>query len=128
MKSKKLVILAMIVIMLIAMQVSVFASNGTVVVTGNNGTSDSGTVQIPTLNQSTTTGTTGTTTIPSVQSTTITTPTPTPTPTSTQNSTYTKTNLPKTGIDYTALLVIVVCVISGVYAFIKIRDYNQIKY
>ena len=111
--------------MLIAMQVSVFASNGTVVVTGN-GSSDSGTVQIPTLNQSTTT-TTVTTTIPSVQ--TISTPTPTPTPTaSSQNSTYTQNNLPKTGIDYTALFVIAACVISGVYAFIKVRDYNQIKY
>lgn len=48
--------------------------------------------------------------------------------TKTTGSDYTKENLPKTGIDYSALFIIVVCVISGVYAYIKIRDYNQIKY
>lgn len=49
---------------------------------------------------------------------------------------YTKTmgsgasgdGLPKTGIDYSALFIIAVCTISGVYAYIKIRDYNQIQY
>ena len=47
---------------------------------------------------------------------------------------YTKTtgtadsNLPKTGIDYTALIIIAVCAISGMYAYLKIRDYNTIQY
>lgn len=48
--------------------------------------------------------------------------------TKTTGSDYTKGNLPKTGIDYSALIILVICVISGVYAYIKIRDYNQIKY
>ena len=47
---------------------------------------------------------------------------------------YTKTtgtangNLPKTGVDYTALIIMAVCAISGVYAYLKIRDYNTIQY
>lgn len=47
---------------------------------------------------------------------------------------YTKTtgtaenNLPKTGIDYTALIIMAVCAISGMYAYLKIRDYNTIQY
>lgn len=44
------------------------------------------------------------------------------------NSTYTNTNLPSAGLDYSVLFVIAACVISGVYAYIKIRDYNEIKY
>ena len=47
---------------------------------------------------------------------------------------YTKTtgtadsNLPKTGIDYTALIIMAVCAISGMYAYLQIRDYNTIQY
>lgn len=37
-------------------------------------------------------------------------------------------NLPKAGIDYSVLFVIVACIASGIYAYIKIRDYNNIKY
>ena len=37
-------------------------------------------------------------------------------------------NLPKTGIDYTALIIMAVCAISGMYAYLKIRDYNTIQY
>lgn len=44
------------------------------------------------------------------------------------SSNYTNTSLPKAGVDYSVLFVIVACVISGVYAYIKIRDYNNIKY
>lgn len=45
--------------------------------------------------------------------------------------TYAKTsgdNLPQTGLDYSALIIMAVCVISGVYAYVRIREYNQIQY
>ena len=44
---------------------------------------------------------------------------------------YAKTagdDLPQTGLDYTALIIMAVCVISGVYAYVRIREYNQIQY
>lgn len=37
-------------------------------------------------------------------------------------------NLPKAGVDYSVLFVIVACIASGIYAYVKIRDYNNIKY
>ena len=39
-----------------------------------------------------------------------------------------ESNLTKTGIDYTALIIMAVCAISGMYAYLKIRDYNTIQY
>ena len=43
-------------------------------------------------------------------------------------SVYNNTNLPKTGVDYSIIFIILACGACGVYAYIKIRDYNNIKY
>lgn len=42
-------------------------------------------------------------------------------------STYTNTDLPKTGVeDYPIMILMAVCVIAAVYAYFKIRNYNSL--
>lgn len=118
-KFKKLFIIAMLFMVLMSMQSVVLASN-TIVITGN---STNNLQTIPTTNQNSSSN------VPTVNS--LQTNTANQigtTPTTNTNSSYTNESLPKTGIDYSALFIIVICVVSGVYAYIKIRDYNQIKY
>lgn len=110
---KKLLIVVLAVMLIVAMQTGVKAT-GPIVITGNTTTN---TIQ----------------TIPTINSITSTTNNVQNTPTNTANTanttgTTTSTNLPNAGLDYSILFVIVACVISGVYAYIKIRDYNNIKY
>ena len=123
---KKTFVIAMILMLLTFMSSSVFATN-TIVITGNNTTTGSGLQTIPTTNSTNNNTTSGTiTTIPTTNNTATTNNTVT-----TSNSTgtgSTSSNLPKTGIDYSALFLLAVCAVSGVYAYVKIRDYDQIKY
>lgn len=117
--SKKLFIIAVVFMVLMLVQSSVLATN-TIVITGNT----TNNIQtIPTTNQN---ANTNVPTVNSLQN--NSTQNTIVTSTNNNNSTYTNQNLPKTGVDYSALFIIAVCVISGVYAYIKIRDYNQIKY
>ena len=44
------------------------------------------------------------------------------------NTTTKSTNLPKTGADYSVLFVIALFAVVAVYAYAKIRKYNNIKY
>ena len=117
--SKKLFIIAVVFMVLMLVQSSVLATN-TIVITGNT----TNNIQtIPTTNQN---ANTNVPTVNSLQN--NSTQDTIVTSTNNNNSTYTNQNLPKTGVDYSALFIIAICVISGVYAYIKIRDYNQIKY
>ena len=111
---KKLLIGILAVMLIMIMQTGVMAS-APIVITGNTTTTNS--IQ----------------TIPTINSITTTTNTTQNTTTNTANTvntlgTTTNTNLPNAGLDYSILFVIVACVISGVYAYIKIKDYNNIKY
>lgn len=67
---------------------------------------------------------------------------PSPSPSSSNVSTYgnggttgtttgtsnTSTNLPKTGVDYSIIFIILLCCGCAVFAYKKIRDYSNIKY
>lgn len=47
--------------------------------------------------------------------------------TKTNISTYTNTDLPKTGVeDYPIIILMAVCVIAAIYAYFKIRNYNSL--
>ena len=42
-------------------------------------------------------------------------------------STYTNSDLPKTGVeDYPIMILITVCVIAAIYAYIKVKNYNNL--
>jgi len=42
-------------------------------------------------------------------------------------STYTNSDLPKTGVeDYPLVILMAVCVIAAIYAYIKVRNYNSL--
>ena len=108
---KKLLIVVLAVMLIMVMQTGVMAS-APIVITGNT---TNGIQTIPTINSITTTNPTQNTTTNTVN-------------TVNTTGTTTNTNLPEAGLDYSILFVIVACVVSGVYAYIKIRYYNNIKY
>ena len=139
-KKMKKVLISALLLTVMGMSSSVFAT-GTQTIT--SGTTTSGTPQqIPTLSSGTgsSSGTTTTTTptntntnttnpIGTLNSTTNTnTNTNTNTTTNTNSSVYNNTSLPKTGVDYSILLIMLACAVCAIYAYIKIRNYNNIKY
>ena len=119
---KKIFIIA-VLLTVVGMSSSVFATSPQQIPTLNsnaNGTST--TNPISTINNTITPVTTNTNT-----NKTNTTNTNTAN-TNTNSSVYNNTSLPKTGVDYSIIFIILACVVCAVYAFIKIRDYNNIKY
>ena len=119
---KKIFIIA-VLLTVVGMSSSVFATSPQQIPTLNsnaNGTST--TNPISTINNTITPVTTNTNT-----TNTNTTNTNTAN-TNTNSSVYNNTRLPKTGVDYSIIFIILACVVCAVYAFIKIRDYNNIKY
>ena len=119
---KKIFIIA-VLLTVVGMSSSVFATSPQQIPTLNsnaNGTST--TNPISTINNTITPVTTNTNT-----NKTNTTNTNTAN-TNTNSSVYNNTSLPKTGVDYSIIFIILACVLCAVYAFIKIRDYNNIKY
>lgn len=113
---KKLLIVVLAIALIALIQSPVLATTPTIITNTNSGTTSSGLNTIPTVN-SLTSGTNTTNTVSNTVKN-----------TNTNTSTYTSSNLPKAGLDYSALLLIIACVGSGIYAYIKIRDYNNIKY
>ena len=140
-KKMKKVLISALLLTVMGMSSSVFAT-GTQTIT--SGTTTSGTPQqIPTLSSGTgsSSGTTTTTTptntntnttnpIGTLNSTTNTNTNTktTNTNTNTNSSVYNNTSLPKTGVDYSILLIMLACAVCAIYAYIKIRNYNNIKY
>ena len=142
-KKMKKVLISALLLTVMGMSSSVFAT-GTQTIT--SGTTTSGTPQqIPTLSSGTgsSSGTT-TTTTPTNTNTNTNTTNPigtlnsttntntntknTNTNTNTNSSVYNNTSLPKTGVDYSILLIMLACAVCAIYAYIKIRNYNNIKY
>ena len=125
---KRLLIIT--IMMVIGMGTTVLATNITPIV--NTSTPTNATTSITpltssggTINVAPTTSTTGTiSTAPTTSTITATTPTPTPKPSAV--SSY-NSNLPKTGIDYSIVFVMLASVICALFAYKKIREYN-IKY
>ena len=130
-KLKKIFIIA-VLLTVVGMSSSVFATSTQTISSGTTST----TQQIPTLNSSAggTTGTSTTNPISTINNTTTPVTTNTNTTntntanTNTNSSVYNNTSLPKTGVDYSIIFIILACVACAVYAYIKIRDYNNIKY
>ena len=124
---KKLLVIMLAVILLVLIQAPVQATSP--ILTNNSAGTGNGIQNIPTINQpSNNTAniankTNNVTNVPSINNG-IKNNT-----SNTNKSNYTNTSsLPKAGVDYSVLFVIVACVASGIYAYIKIRDYNNIKY
>lgn len=116
---KKLLVLMLAVVLLGIMQLPVKATSP--ILTNATSNTASNTIQtIPSINNSNTANNTTNTTNNIANKTNTT--------NNTNNSNYSKSNLPHAGIDYSVLFVIAACVILGVYAYIKIRDYNDINY
>ena len=119
---KKIFIIA-VLLTVVGMSSSVFATSPQQIPTLNsnaNGTST--TNPISTINNTITPVTTNTNTTKTNTTNTNT------ANTNTNSSVYNNTSLPKTGVDYSIIFIILACVVCAVYAFIKIRDYNNIKY
>lgn len=119
-KLKKIFIIA-VLLTVVGMSSSVFATSTQQIPTLNsnaNGTST--TNPISTINNTITPVTTNTNTTNTTNTNTAN--------TNTNSSVYNNTSLPKTGVDYSIIFIILACVACAVYAFIKIRDYNNIKY
>ena len=124
---KKLLVIMLAVILLVLIQAPVQATSP--IPTNNSAGTGNGIQNIPTINQpsnntaNTANTTNNVTNVPSINNG-IKNNT-----SNTNKSNYTNTSsLPKAGVDYSVLFVIVACVASGIYAYIKIRDYNNIKY
>lgn len=121
---KKLLVIMLAVILLVLIQAPVQATSP--IFTNNSAGTGNGIQNIPTINQpsnNTANTTNNVTNVPSINNG-IKNNT-----SNTNKSNYTNTSsLPKAGVDYSVLFVIVACVASGIYAYIKIRDYNNIKY
>lgn len=121
---KKLLVIMLAVILLVLIQAPVQATSP--ILTNNSAGTGNGIQNIPTINQpsnNTANTANNVTNVPSINNG-IKNNT-----SNTNKSNYTNTSsLPKAGVDYSVLFVIVACVASGIYAYIKIRDYNNIKY
>lgn len=117
-KSKKILILIMMVIILMGLSYNVMAANSlNLQITSPNSTTNT-----------TTNATTNTTTNSTTNTTSnISAPITNTQQTNTEGSVYKNNNLPQTGIteDYSMIALIIVCVISAIYAFKKIREYNE---
>lgn len=129
-KSFKKLFISLVAIATIGMMPSVvFATSGTgggsPVPTLPNTTS-------PTPTTTTPSGNTGLTPISGPSGGNLTSPTNTNTSNSTNTnkntSVYNNSNLPKTGVDYSILLIIVACVVFAIFAYKKIQEYNDIQY
>ena len=121
---KKLLVIMLGVILLVLIQAPVQATSP--ILTNNSAGTGNGIQNIPTINQpsnNTANTANNVTNVPSINNG-IKNNT-----SNTNKSNYTNTSsLPKAGVDYSVLFVIVACVASGIYAYIKKRDYNNIKY
>ena len=115
---KKVVVLLVIVLLLVGISVQVNAENGLMdlnnFISSNSVTND-------------TTNTTGTNTTTNTTNTTNTTGGTVIQPTSNRTTNGVGNNLPQTGVteDITVAFFIVVCAISAIYAYKKIRDYKS---
>ena len=132
-KSRSLKLLLISVVMMVCMSMSsmVFATNSVPTLSDPNATSGNATNSIPTIGGNTTTnGTNTSVSAPSLTTgnTNANTNKSNTNMTVYNNATTKSTNLPKTGADYSVLFVIALFAVVAVYAYAKIRKYNNIKY
>ncbi len=131
-KSRSLKLLLISVVMMVCMSSMVFATNSVPTLSDPNTTSGSTTNSIPTIggNTTTTNGTNTSVSAPSLTTgnTNANTNKSNTNMTVYNNTTTKSTNLPKTGADYSVLFVIALFAVVAVYAYAKIRKYNNIKY
>lgn len=113
MKNKSMVLVGIIIALIIMLFSNVVFADATIIIGGNTtqNTQTENTVQNTTANT-----TTNTTQIPST----------TTNVSTTTNRVNTTEKLPQTGVTdgYVVAILVVVCAISAIYAYRKIRDYN----
>lgn len=129
-KNLRLLLITILMVTLVCMSSSVFATNGVPTI-GNVNNSTSGTNGIPSIgniNNGTTNNTNTQIVAPSLNTSNNTNNTTNNTNRNNSNSSVYDSNLPKTGIDYSVLFIIGIFAIVAVYAYIKIRKYNNVKY
>ena len=114
MKNKSMVLIGIIIALIIMLFSNVVFADATIIIGGNStqNTQTENTVQNTTTN---TVNPTNTTQIPSTTAN-----------VSTTNRVNTTQKLPQTGVTdgYVVAILVVVCAISAIYAYRKIRDYN----
>ena len=127
-KSLRLLLITILMITLVCMSSSVFATNGVPTI-GNVNNSTGGTNGIPSIGNINN-GTNNTQIVaPSLNtSSNNTNNTANNTNRNNSNSSVYDSNLPKTGVDYSVLFIIGIFAIVAIYAYIKIRKYNNVKY
>ena len=127
-KSLRLLLLTILMITLVCMSSSVFATNGVPTI-GNVNNSTGGTNGIPSIGNINN-GTNNTQIVAPALNTSSnnTNNTANNTNRNNSNSSVYDSNLPKTGVDYSVLFIIGIFAIVAIYAYIKIRKYNNVKY
>lgn len=130
-KSLRLLLITILMVTLISMSSAVFATNGIPTI-GNTNTNTSGTNGIPTIgNVNTNTNGSNTQVVAPILNTSNSTNNTNNKNNSNRNSSNSSvydSNLPSTGIDYSVLFIIGIFAIVAIYAYIKIRKYNNVKY
>lgn len=127
-KSLRLLLITILMITLVCMSSSVFATNGVPTI-GNVNNSTGGTNGIPSIGNINN-GTNNTQIVAPALNTSSnnTNNTANNTNRNNSNSSVYDSNLPKTGVDYSVLFIIGIFAIVAIYAYIKIRKYNNVKY
>ena len=127
-KSLRLLLITILMITLVCMSSSVFATNGVPTI-GNVNNSTGGTNGIPSIGNINN-GTNNTQIVAPALNTSSnnTNNTANNTNINNSNSSVYDSNLPKTGVDYSVLFIIGIFAIVAIYAYIKIRKYNNVKY
>ena len=119
-KSKKMLIVIMVVVILMMVGNRVMAANAlNLQITSPNSTTNAPSTNATDTNSTSTnsTNTAGNISAPVTNQ---------QQSTNTQGSVYKNDNLPQTGIteDYTMIILVIICIVSAVYAFKKIREYK----
>ena len=127
-KSLRLLLITILMITLVCMSSSVFATNGVPTI-GNVNNSTGGTNGIPSIGNINN-GTNNTQIVAPALNTSSnnTNNTANNTNRNNSNSSVYDSNLPKTGVDYSVLFIIGIFAIVAIYAYIKIRKYNNVRY
>ena len=126
-KNLRLLLITILMVTLICMSGSVFATNGLPTI-GNVNTNTGSTNGIPSIGNINN-GTNNTQFVaPALNTSNSNSNNTNNSNRNNSNSSVYDSNLPKTGVDYSVLFIIGIFVIVAIYAYMKIRKYNNVKY
>ncbi len=126
-KNLRLLLITILMVTLICMSGSVFATNGLPTI-GNVNTNTGSTNGIPSIGNINN-GTNNTQIVaPALNTSNSNSNNTNNSNRNNSNSSVYDSNLPKTGVDYSVLFIIGIFAIVAIYAYMKIRKYNNVKY